>query len=89
MIELKDLDLTGITPIEELRKVEEENKEFEDAVYECICNNTEENRNHVIEEFWDKVQSSLSYMQVTLGIKAVDAERSYPKHLQKIKKRPR
>ena len=89
MIELKDLDLTGITPIEELRKIEEENKEFEDAVYECLCNNTKENRDHVIEEFWDKVQSSLSYMQITLGIKAVDAERQYYKHLIKIQNRPR
>ncbi|AQS10595.1 hypothetical protein CLOBY_27400 [Clostridium saccharobutylicum] len=88
-INLVNIDLTGITASTELLKVIEENNEFESAVFECLCNPIDENRKHAIEEFWDKVQSSLSYLQVTLGIKADEVMEQYNLHLEKIKNRPR
>lgn len=88
-IKLVNLDLTGITPSDEYVKVKEENKEFEIAVFECLCNPIEENKLHAIEEFWDKVQSSLSYLQITLDIKADEVMENYNLHLEKIKNRPR
>ena len=88
-LRLVDLNLQGITPSDELLKVQEENKEFEMAILECLCNPIEENKLHAIEEFWDKVQSSLSYLQITLGITANEAMEQYHLHLEKIKNRPR
>lgn len=88
-IELKDLNLTRITPSTELMKVQEENIEFEKAVFEALCNRNSETNKHAIEEFWDKVQSSLSYLTLTLGIKADKVMDHYPYHLEKIKNRPR
>lgn len=88
-IKLVNIDLTGITPSDEYVKVQEENKEFDEAVYECLYNPIEENKLHAIEEFWDKVQSSLSYLQLTLGIKADDVMEQYHLHLEKLKNRPR
>ena len=89
LINLADLNLQGITPSDELLKVQEENKEFEMAILECLCNPIEENKLHAIEEFWDKVQSSLSYLQITLDIKADEVMEKYNLHLEKIKNRPR
>ncbi|NMF06279.1 helix-turn-helix transcriptional regulator [Clostridium beijerinckii] len=88
-LRLVDLNLKGISPSDELQKVNEENKEFEMAVLECLCNPIEENKLHTIEEFWDKVQSSLSYLQITLGITANEVMEQYHLHLEKIKNRPR
>lgn len=88
-IELKDIDLTGISASTELSKMNEENREFEEAVFEGLCNRSYETDKHVIEEFWDKVQSSLSYLTVTLGITAEEVMEHYPLHLEKIKDRPR
>ena len=88
-IVLKDLNLQEIRPSDEFLKVQEENKEFEMAVLECLCNPIEENKLHAIEEFWDKVQSSLSYLQITLGITANEVMEQYHLHLEKIKNRPR
>jgi hypothetical protein len=88
-IELKDIDLTGISASTELSKMNEENREFEEAVFESLCNTSYENDKHAIEEFWDKVQSSLSYLTVTLGIKADEVMEHYQFHLEKIKNRPR
>ena len=88
-LRLVDLNLQGISPSDELLKVKEENKEFEMAILECLCNPIEENKLHAIEEFWDKVQSSLSYLQITLGITANEAMEQYHLHLEKIKNRPR
>jgi transcriptional regulator with XRE-family HTH domain len=86
---LVDLNLQGISPSDEFQKVQEENKEFEMAILECLCNPNINTRNHAIEEFWDKVQSSLSYLQVTLGINADDVMEQYHLHLEKLKNRPR
>lgn len=88
-LRLVDLNLQGITPSDERLKVQEENKEFEMAVFECLCNPIEENKLHAIEEFWDKVQSSLSYLRITLGITADEVMEQYHLHLEKIKNRPR
>lgn len=88
-IKLRDIDLTGISASTELNKMNEENKEFEEAVFESLCNRSYDTDKHAIEEFWDKVQSSLSYLTVTLGIKADEVMDHYNLHLEKIKNRPR
>ena len=88
-LRLVDLNLQGISPSDELLKVQEENKEFEMAILECLCNPIKESKLHAIEEFWDKVQSSLSYLQITLDIKADEVMENYNLHLEKIKNRPR
>ncbi len=77
-VELKNIDTDEITLMNQLRKVEKENDEFETAVV----------KNHVnraIEEFWDKVQSSLGALE-KIGIKADIVIQDYPKHLEKIRK---
>lgn len=88
-IKLKDLDLNGVTPVEQVSKVEEESKEFENAVFECLVNRNYENEKHAIEEFWDCVQVRLSYLQLTLGITANEVMEHYKFHLEKIQNRPR
>ena len=76
-VELKNIDSDEITLMNQLRKVEKENNEFETAVV----------KNHVnraVEEFWDKVQSSLGALE-KIGIKADIVIQDYPKHLEKIR----
>ena len=72
-----------------MKKLDEERKEFIDAVYEFLMNPNEKNKLHVIEEYWDEVQSALGYMERTTGITAHEAMEHYYKHLEKIKNRPR
>ena len=88
-IKLKNLDLYGVTPVDQVNKVDEESKEFENAVFECLVNRNYENEKHAIEEFWDCVQARLSYLQLTLGITADEVMEHYKFHLKKIKDRPR
>lgn len=93
---LKNIDLTGITLFDELNKLAEERAEFKDAilVYMTIKTSSkdseeiEECKNHVIEEFWDTVQVKLGLLD-KLGITAQEVMQEYPKHLEKIKNRPR
>ena len=88
-IVLKNIDLSNISASDELIKLNEERDEFEKAIYEYLVNPTEENRNNVIEEYFDEVQSALGYMEKTTGITADEAMRRYYLHEEKIKKRPR
>lgn len=78
-VELKNMDLDETTLMNQLRKVEKENNEFETAIVKNDINDA-------IEEFWDKVQSSLGALE-KIGIKADIVVRDYPKHLEKIKNR--
>ncbi|AOR24313.1 hypothetical protein [Clostridium taeniosporum] len=94
-IQLKNIDLSGITFIEELNKVDEESKELQEALFVYMYSNINpQNENikkakhHVIEEFWDIVQANLGVLD-KLGIKADEVMKGYSKHLAKLKDRPR
>jgi hypothetical protein len=78
-VELKNIDLNETTLMNQLKKVKEENEGFETAIIRNDINNA-------IEEFWDKVQSSLGALE-KIGIKADIIIQDYPKHLEKIKNR--
>lgn len=97
MIELKNIDLKGLTLIDELNKSSEEIKEFEDAVHEHLYLKNDnwsekainESREHIKEEFCDIVQVHLSILKV-LGIDIEEIEDYWNTfHLEKIKNRPR
>jgi flagellar biosynthesis/type III secretory pathway chaperone len=76
-VELKNIGENEATLINQLKKVEEENDEFETAIIKNDINNA-------IEEFWDKVQSSLGALE-KIGIRAEIVIEDYPKHLEKIR----
>ena len=80
-IELKNIDLDNIALKEQLEKVAEEIKELQDS----ILNEPIEN---IIGEFWDVVQANLGLLS-KLGINSDRVMEYYPKHLEKLKDRPR
>jgi len=81
MIELKNINLEGITLIQQVDKAYEEVDEFEKAVLKHDATNS-------VEEFFDVVQSCLGALQ-KMGLDADYVMSQYPKHLEKIKDRPR
>lgn len=81
-IELKNINLDGVTVIEELEKLREEQKELRKAVIL-------KNRENIKEEFWDVMQSWMGFLQLKFNITAEELMEYYPKHLEKIKDRPR
>ena len=88
MIELKNIDLSKVCIYKQISKVAEEENEFMEAfqTYADFKNST--NKKHLIEEFYDRMQSALGLLQ-KLGIDADEVMECYPKHLEKIKNRPR
>ena len=88
-ITLRNIDISEIGLDEQFSKMKEEDHEFEMAVLEALVDRSPEHDRHAIEEFWDKVQSSLSYMQKTLGINAQEVMDHYYLHEEKLKSRPR
>ena len=81
-IELRNIDLSGISIKEQLEKANEEERELLDAL-------ANRNKDNAIEEFWDCVQVRLGMLQIGLGITADEVMEGYQKHLEKIKNRPR
>jgi len=81
MIELKNIPLEGITQAEQIQKVYEEVDEFIQAILNGDIDNA-------IEEYFDVLQSGLGALQ-KMGISAEYVMSQYPKHLTKIKDRPR
>lgn len=81
-IQLKNIDLIGIRKQEQADKVCEEEKEF----FIALMNKDTENAK---EEFWDIVQAHLGLIFLDLGITAEELMEYYPKHLEKLKNRPR
>lgn len=79
---LKNIDLTGITVLEQLQKVKEEEAEFMVAIELA----DEEN---AIEELFDNMQVKLGLIEKIFKIKAEEVMARYPKHLEKLKNRPR
>ncbi|WP_236896971.1 DUF3850 domain-containing protein [Clostridium beijerinckii] len=87
-IKLKNIDLTGISKLEQNRKIGEEQQEFIYAFEDYRKNPTKENKEHAIEEWWDRNQAELGLLDKE-GISANDIMKEYPKHLEKLKSRPR
>lgn len=81
-IKLKNIDLTGINVIEQLNKVKEEEMEFMVAIESADLESA-------IDEFYDTIQSKLGLLEKIFGITAKEVMEQYPKHLEKLKNRPR
>lgn len=80
-ITFKNIDLSNVNILQQFFKSAEEEQEFKEAVLKG-------DKENAIEEFWDCVQAKLGLLE-KIGISAEDVMRSYPKHLEKIKNRPR
>jgi len=80
---LKPLDLKkseiNATLFDELRKCDEENEEFTQAIIKCDYDNA-------IEEFWDSAQTKLNVMDMA-GIKLEDVYKGLDKHKEKMESR--
>lgn len=87
-IQLKNIDLTGWNGLDQCRKIHEELEELEEATANYITFNTQESKEHAIEEYFDVIQSALGLLAIA-GITAQEVMNQYPKHLEKIKNRPR
>ena len=88
-IELRNIDLTGLTLIDEMNKAEEERKELYEAIVEYGYYPTTESRNNVKEEACDNIQVILSELK-TVGIDIQEiVEYWNTEHLRKIQLRPR
>lgn len=88
-IELRNIDLTGLTLLDEMRKADEEKAEFYEALVEYGYERTPENRNHLIEEACDNIQVILSELKC-IGIDEFEISEYWSnEHLEKIKSRPR
>lgn len=80
-IELKNINLDNVSLMEQVDKAQEEEQEFWEAY-------GEQNKEHLLEEFYDSIQAKLGLMY-KLGITAEEVMEAYSKHLEKIKNRPR
>lgn len=99
MIELKNIDLENVTLKEQYKKAFEEQHELEIELYKLerkifaqsltsLPVYMETYRQNVISEFWDVVQAWLGVLAKD-GITSSAVMAGYPKHLEKIKHRPR
>lgn len=88
-IELRNINLTGLTLVDELEKAEEEEKEFIQALINYLYDKHEISRNHLLEELCDTIQVKLSTMKtIDIDIEEIVAYWN-TKHLEKLKDRPR
>jgi len=88
-IELKNIDLTGISLPEELYKRDEEYKEFADALFTYLWDTNEITKEHLKEEACDVIQVVLSVLNI-LDIEVEEITEYWnTKHLEKLKDRPR
>lgn len=81
LIELKNINLEGITIKQQIQKIHEEVDEFVQAILKHDATNS-------IEEYFDVLQSGLGALQ-KMGLSAEYVMSQYTKHLEKIKDRPR
>lgn len=98
-IKLNNINLIGISKEDQHKKILEELDELAEAILDNTIIvqsltgpvprylNTKD-KFHAIEEFWDVVQATLGFMH-KFGISADEIMAAYPKHLEKIKNRPR
>ncbi|NAS18633.1 hypothetical protein GND98_012330 [Clostridium butyricum] len=88
-IHLKNIDLTGVTFLDELKKIDEESREFNEALIEYLYERTEENKVHLLEELSDKFQTHLSMLNI-IGIDLEELIKYWnTDHLKKLENRPR
>ena len=88
-IELRNINLTGFTLLDEMNKAEEERKELSDAILEYGYYPTTESKKHLLEESCDNIQVMLSILK-TVGIDIQEiVEYWNTEHLRKIQLRPR
>ena len=88
-IELRNIDLTGLTLIDEMNKAEEERKELYEAIVEYGYYQTTESKKHLLEESCDNIQVILSELK-TIGIDIQEIVDYWnTEHLRKILLRPR
>lgn len=86
MIELKNIDLSKVSIREQYKKAAEEGNEYWRALNGFIRGI--DTKEHVIEEFFDWIQAELGILEKR-GITADEVMAGYPKHLEKLKHRPR
>ena len=88
-IELRNIDLTGLTLIDEMNKAEEERKELYEAIVEYGYYPETESKKHLLEESCDNIQVMLSILK-TVGIDTQEiVEYWNTEHLRKVQLRPR
>lgn len=88
-IELRNIDLKGLTLVDELVKAEEEEKEFKEALVGYLYDKHEISREHILEELCDTIQVKLSVMKtIDIDIETI-TDYWNTKHLEKIKLRPK
>jgi len=88
-IELRNINLTGLTLVDELEKAEEEDKEFKQALLGYLYDKHDISREHLLEELCDTIQVKLSTMKtIDIDIEEIVGYWN-TKHLEKIKDRPR
>ena len=86
MIKLVNIDLSKVDKLTQVLKAREEELEFFDALTDYV--NEKDTKEHVIEEYLDFMQSLLGTLQKE-GITAEEVMEHYPKHLEKMRNRPR
>lgn len=88
-IEVKSIDLTGLTLEDELKKRDEENAEFIEALNDYLETNDFITKQHLLEESCDVIQVIVSILK-SIGI-TVEEFCTYwnEKHIEKMKDRPR
>ncbi|MGL5440325.1 MAG: hypothetical protein ACRDA4_08135 [Filifactoraceae bacterium] len=67
------------TLIAQLRKVDEENDEFNKAIIK-------NDRANLLEEFWDKIQADLGILKI-YGISKEELNKAFDDHKKKLEKR--
>ena len=87
MIELKNIDLSKVEPADQMRKFDEEYEEFIESVVDHSYGKDKSNE-HMIEEFYDLLQAGLGLLTFE-GVYADEVMAGYPRHLEKLKHRPR
>lgn len=88
-VNLKNIDITGLTLVDELVKAEEEEKEFQQALIAYLYDTNGISREHLLEELCDTIQVKLSIMKtIDIDIEEI-VEYWNSKHLEKLKNRPR
>ena len=85
-IELKNIDLKGLTLDDEIKKLEEEFKEFKDVI---TGKDNDTSFFHAVEEMFDIVQAALGVIFLKYKKKASAVMRLYQYHELKIMNRPR
>lgn len=87
-IQLRNIDLAGISKRDQYDKFIEEQAEFRGAFREFTFTRKEKDKFHAIEEFYDMLQSALGMLQLE-GTTAEEVMQHYPLHEEKLKHRPR